>query len=67
MLHMASNSKGFDNEKVKGTDNYDPYLQEAGFAITDNEGRFEFITIMPGSIDNQALLSISYRYSKSVI
>ena len=49
-----ANSKGFDNEKVKGTDNYDPYLQEAGFAITDNEGRFEFITIMPGSIDNQA-------------
>jgi protocatechuate 3,4-dioxygenase beta subunit len=49
-----ANAYGVFNDKIKFPNKYDPNFQTAGFTTTNNDGSFEFITIMPGSIDNQA-------------
>lgn len=49
-----ANAYGVYNADAKFTDQYDPYFQNAGFTITGTDGSFEFITILPGSIDDLA-------------
>ncbi|MBT4989884.1 MAG: hypothetical protein HOM96_05050 [Rickettsiales bacterium] len=49
-----ANAYGVYNDTAKHTPDYDPYFQNAGFTITGTDGSFEFITILPGSIDDQA-------------
>lgn len=49
-----ANAYGVNNLKAKFTDKYDPNFQTAGFTTTGTDGGFEFITIMPGSVNDQA-------------
>ena len=57
-----SNAYGVYNNDAKHTSKYDPYLQNAGFTITGTDGSFEFISILPGSINDQAPF-INFRIS----